>query len=136
MNALVIDPILSSVLGPDAAQLPPELATRVADALRASATPAVNTPQNEENLHYMASRRGLLGLLEAAEEEMGRYLDQVECLLYSIEVAAREDGAWVSELCRVGTGWAASIQHDRQRFATDLAAIRQRVERDEQEARA
>ena len=49
-TATTIDPILSSVLGPDAAQLPPELATRVADALRASATPAANTP-SQPNAH-------------------------------------------------------------------------------------
>ena len=42
--ATTIDPILARALGPDAAQLPPELATRVADALRASATPAATAP--------------------------------------------------------------------------------------------
>lgn len=45
-----IDPNLARVLGPDAAQLPPELAERVAEALRASAAPAANTP-SQPNAH-------------------------------------------------------------------------------------
>lgn len=39
-----VDPILSAALGDAAAQLSPELADRVAEALRASAAPAANAP--------------------------------------------------------------------------------------------
>lgn len=131
-----IDPILARVLGPDAAQLPLELATRVADALRASATPAANTPQEEENLRHMASRGGLLYLLEATHEENGQRIDAVDYLLCSIRDAARQDGEWAAALCLIGSHWAMSVRHDHQQFASRLAAIRQRVERDEREGRA
>lgn len=131
-----VDPILSSVLAPDAAQLPPELATRVADALRASATPAANTPQDEENLRHMASRGGLLYLLEATHEENGQRIDAMDSLLCSISDAARQDGEWAAALCLIGSHWAMSVRHDHQQFASRLATIRQRVERDEQGSRA
>lgn len=131
-----VDPILSSVLGPDAAQLPPELATRVAEALRASAAPAANTPQEEENLRHMASQGGLLYLLEATHEEIGQRIDAVDYLLCSIRDAARQDGEWAAALCLIGSYWAMSVRHDQERFAPQLAAIRQRVERDEQGSRA
>ena len=136
MNATVIDPILSSVLGPDAAQLPPELAARVAEALRSRATPAANTPQEEENLRYMASRGGLLYLLEAAHEETDRHIGAMDYLLCSIHDAARQDGKWAAALCHIGSCWAMTVRRDQEQFATQLAAIRQHIERDEREARA
>lgn len=131
-----VDPILSSVLGPDAAQLPPELAERVAEALRASAAPVANAPQADESIRSMASRSGLLSLLVASNEEIDRYIDTVDWLLCSIRHAAQQDGTWAAALCDVGSYWVVAIKNEQAEFNPLLAGIRQRVERDEREARA